>query len=105
MFQAFGFFTHVGTLVSAKGVLVYLPRFDPEQFLSTIQQFKINVMMLVPALMVFFAKSPLLDEYDVSSLKEVFCGAAPLKPSVEDAVKKRFNNGLVVRQVNNANFL
>lgn len=98
MFQAFGFFTHVGTIVSAKGVLVFLPRFEPEQFLNTIQEYKINVVMVVPALMVFLAKSPLFDNYDLSSLQEIFCGAAPLKPYIEESVRKRMNNGVIIRQ-------
>lgn len=37
----------------------------------------------------FFAKHPLVDNYDLSSLETVSCGAAPLSASVEKAVKER----------------
>lgn len=39
--------------------------------------------------MVFLAKSPLVDNYDVSSLKVIWCGAAPLSKESQDAVQKR----------------
>lgn len=44
---------------------------------------------MVPPLMVFLAKHPFVDEYDLSSLVELACGAAPLSKEVEDAVKAR----------------
>jgi 4-coumarate--CoA ligase len=56
------------------------------------------MVFMVPPLMVFLAKSPLVDTYDLSSLREFIVGAAPLKASTELAVKKRIGNNLVVRQ-------
>lgn len=45
--------------------------------------------MLVPPLMVFLSKHPVVDKYDLSSLKEIWCGAAPLSKETQLAVKKR----------------
>lgn len=39
--------------------------------------------------MVLLAKSPLVSKYDLSSVKVIWCGAAPLSKEVEDAVKDR----------------
>lgn len=39
--------------------------------------------------MVLLAKSPLVDRYDLSSLKVIWCGAAPLSKTLEDAVQAR----------------
>lgn len=39
--------------------------------------------------MVFLAKSPIVADYDLSSVKVIWCGAAPLSKEVEDAVKNR----------------
>lgn len=39
--------------------------------------------------MVFLAKHPLIDNYDLSSLSEVLCGAAPLSKETEAAVYAR----------------
>ncbi|XP_063926359.1 luciferin 4-monooxygenase-like [Zophobas morio] len=48
--------------------------FEPDFFLKTIQNHKIEALFLVPTLINFFAKSPLVEKYDLSSVKRVFCG-------------------------------
>ncbi|MDZ7675708.1 MAG: AMP-binding protein [Acidimicrobiales bacterium] len=63
----------------ANGVRVLtMPRFDLEQALTTIQDEKVTWFFAVPPMVLAFAKHPLVDEYDLSSLKTVFSGAAPL---------------------------
>lgn len=48
--------------------------------------------------MVFLAKSPLVDNFDLSSLQVIFCGAAPLSKESEDAVQKRLGIPIIIRQ-------
>lgn len=50
---------------------------------------QVTTLSLVPPLMTFFAKHPSVDNYDLSSLKKVVCGAAPLSPALEKTVKER----------------
>lgn len=71
--------------------IVLLPKFDEHLFLRTIQTYKTNTAFLVPPLLLFLAKSPLVDQYDVSSLVVIACGAAPLSKELGDAVKARLN--------------
>lgn len=66
-----------------------LPKFEEESFLNSIQTYKPTSSFMVPPLMVFLAKHPLVDKYDMTSLKELYCGAAPLSREVEEAVLKR----------------
>jgi acyl-CoA synthetase (AMP-forming)/AMP-acid ligase II len=99
MFHAYAFLTTFSVILTAGCQLVILPKFEDRKFLATIEMYKIGLTFLVPPLMVFLAKSDLVLKYDLSSLKEIVVGAAPLKASTEIAVKKRFNNGLIVRQV------
>lgn len=70
---------------------VFLPKFEEHLFLNTIQKYKTNTAFLVPPLLVFLAKSPLVDKYDLSSLFVIGCGAAPLSKEISDAVKERLN--------------
>lgn len=44
---------------------------------------------MVPPLMVFLAKHPIVDKYDLSSLMVLICGAAPLSRETEDQIKER----------------
>ncbi|KAG4067360.1 hypothetical protein HA402_000351 [Bradysia odoriphaga] len=95
-FHAFGSHSLVGIMIN-KATLVFLPKFEEVSFLRCIETYKTNTMFMVPPLMVFLAKSPVVSEYDTSSIKVIWCGAAPLSKEVEDAVKCRI--GLpIVRQ-------
>lgn len=66
-----------------------MKRFDEETYLKTIQDYKITVLYLVPSLAVILAKSTLLDKYDLSSVVEVGCGAAPLSKKTIETLRKR----------------
>ena len=39
---------------------------------------------VVPPIMVFLAKHPLVDKYDLSSLTDLMCAAAPLSQQLEE---------------------
>lgn len=52
---------------------------------------------LVPPLLVFLAKSPMVDQYDLSSLMVIACGAATLSKELTEAVKTRLNIMAVVQ--------
>ncbi|XP_043274154.1 luciferin 4-monooxygenase [Venturia canescens] len=93
-FHAYAFVSLV-TQVALGVTSVILSRFDPEKFLSTIQEYKIEQLMLVPPLMVFLAKSPLVDRYDLSSIKQIWCGAAPLSENIRHAVSQRLNKPVI----------
>ncbi|KAG7200141.1 hypothetical protein KM043_000579 [Ampulex compressa] len=74
---------------------VVLSRFDEHVFLQTIEKYKIEVLNVVPPIMVFFAKHPLVDQYDLTSVKEIWCGAAPLSENVQKVVATRLNVPLI----------
>src|SRR6266540_3902824 len=58
--------------------LVTMPRFDLEEFLRLIQDYRVTQAFLVPPIILALAKHPLVDKYDLSSLETVLSGAAPL---------------------------
>jgi 4-coumarate--CoA ligase len=60
------------------GKVVTMPRFDLEQFLGLCQEFEIQRGFVVPPVVLALAKHPLVDDYDLSSIKSLFSGAAPL---------------------------
>ena len=98
-FHAFGFLTMVSMTCTTKAVMVVLPKFEEGLFLSCIENYKITFMFLVPPLMVFLAKHPMVDNYDLSSVREIICGAAPLSKEIEDAVKIRLKKkDIYIRQ-------
>jgi 4-coumarate--CoA ligase len=69
--------------------IVTMPRFDLPQFLGLIQDRKVTRAYVVPPIALGLAKHPLVDEYDLSSLRQAFSGAAPLGAELEEACAKR----------------
>ncbi|XP_019931251.3 uncharacterized protein LOC109400026 [Aedes albopictus] len=69
--------------------MVVLPRFEPDLLLRSIQDHKVTMANLVPPLVVFLAKHPSVEQYDLSSLQAVLCGAAPLSMDIELQVVRR----------------
>uniref|UniRef100_T1GTM7 Luciferin 4-monooxygenase n=1 Tax=Megaselia scalaris TaxID=36166 RepID=T1GTM7_MEGSC len=86
--HAYGVFRLFITPVS-KMKLVFLPKFEEKSFLSAIERFKVGSALLVPPLVVWLVKTPLTSKYDLSSMVEISCGAAPLSSQMEEALKKR----------------
>lgn len=98
-FHAFGLTTLTGIISSTAGKIVLLPKFEEGLFLSCIENYRINVLFLVPPLMVFLAKHPMVDSFNLNSMRIIICGAAPLSKEIEQAVYDRMKNKkLTIRQ-------
>jgi acyl-CoA synthetase (AMP-forming)/AMP-acid ligase II len=71
------------------GVVVTLPKFELPEFLRVIAEYKTDRVYIAPPVAVALAKHPIVDNYDLSAMKMLFSGAAPLDEDLADAVKKR----------------
>lgn len=69
--------------------MVTMPRFDLEQFLQIVQEHKATVLNLVPPIILALAKHPSVNNYDVSSIRLIGSGAAPLGLELEKACSER----------------
>jgi acyl-CoA synthetase (AMP-forming)/AMP-acid ligase II len=76
--------------------LVTMPRFDLEQFLAILQDHRVTVAAVAPPIVLALAKHPLVDRFDLSALRIILSGAAPLGAELEEACGKRL--GCVVGQ-------
>ena len=68
---------------------VSLPRFDLEEFLRTMQDHAVTRAYLVPPIVLALAKHPLVDRFDLSKLKSIVSGAAPLSEELANEVTDR----------------
>jgi len=76
----------------ANGVTVIsLPRFDLLQALDLVQEHSITHFFAVPPMILALAKQPVIDNYDLSSLKFVLSGAAPLGADLAEAAASRID--------------
>jgi 4-coumarate--CoA ligase len=77
-FHIYGMQVLMNTGLRAGATIVTLPRFDLEQFLAAHQDHKITRSFVAPPIVVALAKHPIVDDFDLSNVKQVFSGAAPL---------------------------
>tara|TARA_R110002060_G_scaffold24900_1_gene33942 strand:+ start:802 stop:1245 length:444 start_codon:yes stop_codon:yes gene_type:complete len=86
-------FTGIAALIFIpllRGVPMHImQRFDLEQFLSSIQNFKVTIAYVVPPVVLLLAKHPVIDKFDLSSLRMMHSAAAPLTPDLIDMIHKR----------------
>ena len=71
--------------------VVVLPKFDIQLFLQSIARFKINTLYIVPPIIIAMVKNEqLLSKYDLSSVRAIFSGAAPLGREIAESLQKRY---------------
>jgi acyl-CoA synthetase (AMP-forming)/AMP-acid ligase II len=68
---------------------VTMPRFDLAEFLRLVQDHRLTHLYLVPPIVLALARHPLVEQYDLSSVKLVNSGAAPLDETVQRACAER----------------
>jgi len=78
--------------------MVILPKFDPVLYMNCVQKYKINILQVVPPLMLFLGKHPLVSKFDFSSVLEIVTGAAPCGADTMREVEERFTQKITVRQ-------
>ena len=90
-FHIYGMQVLMNEFLSRGATIVTLPRFDLEQALGIIQERRIERFFVVPPIVLAFAKHPMIDQFDLSSLKQVFSGAAPLSAELANEAAARLN--------------
>ncbi|PNS19024.1 4-coumarate--CoA ligase-like 7 [Sphaceloma murrayae] len=66
-----------------------MPRFDIEDFCKFIQRDKITFSYVAPPVVLLLAKHPIVEKYDLSSLRMMNSGAAPLTKELVEALWAR----------------
>ncbi|KAK0401495.1 hypothetical protein QR680_015819 [Steinernema hermaphroditum] len=90
-YHVFGFVL-LQTVMQAGGTAVVMSKFDLELYCKTIEKYTINFIAIVPPILVLLCKSPLVDKYDHSSVKAIFCGGAPSGRELCIDIMKRLPN-------------
>ena len=78
------------------GCVVAMPQFDLEQYLRLTEKYRCPRAYLVPPIALALAKNPIVDQFDLSALKFVTSGAAPMGRELEEGCAARI--GCMVKQ-------
>jgi acyl-CoA synthetase (AMP-forming)/AMP-acid ligase II len=88
------FHSYGQTVVMAAGLrqgatIVTMPRFDLEQYLELSERHRATVAYVAPPVVLALAKHPAVDGYDLSGLRWILSGAAPLDAELAEAAAAR----------------
>jgi acyl-CoA synthetase (AMP-forming)/AMP-acid ligase II len=96
LFHIYGLVVILNKGLCMGATIVTMPRFELEQFLQAVQNHRVTMAHVVPPIVLALTNSPLVDNYDLSSLHSIFSGAAPLGEALTRSFIDRF--GCKVRQ-------
>ena len=75
--------------------VVIMPAFNPSNFLELVQKEQGTHAFMVPTQYIMIMSEPDFDKYDLSSLKILISGGAPLFKETKEQIKKKFKCGLI----------
>lgn len=96
LFHIYGLVVVLNMGLYQGATIVTVPRFELEPFLQLVQDHEVTLTHLVPPIVLALSKNPVVDNYNLSKLKTLFCGAAPLDEHLTRACMQRL--GCDVRQ-------
>jgi acyl-CoA synthetase (AMP-forming)/AMP-acid ligase II len=88
-FHIYGMVVIMNLALYNGATVVTMPRFELEPCLQIIEKYGVTFANVVPPLVLAFAKSPLVEKYDLSRLHTLFSGAAPLSEATARAASAR----------------
>lgn len=95
-FHCYGLVVVMSVTLHVGATLVTIPRFDLAEFLGLIQRYRITGAYVVPPIVLALTKNPLVERFDLTSLRWLVSGAAPLSPELVRGCAGRLR--CVVRQ-------
>jgi 4-coumarate--CoA ligase len=72
-----------------------MQKFEYEPFLRTIQEHKVTHLQIAPPIMVMLSKRPETAKYDLSSVTDILCGAAPLSKELQNEISRKLGCEIV----------
>lgn len=72
--------------------ILIMQKFDIVNLMELVEKHKVTIAAVVPPIVLAIAKSPLVDKYDLSSIRTLMSGAAPMGKELEDTVRAKLPN-------------
>jgi len=95
-FHIYGMVVIMGGALAIGATLISIPRFELESFLQVLQDQRVTLANVVPPIVLALAKHPMVDRFDLSAMRLLFSGAAPLSKTLAQACADRLH--VTVRQ-------
>ncbi|AED94270.1 AMP-dependent synthetase and ligase family protein [Arabidopsis thaliana] len=92
LFHTFGLLNFVLATLALGTTVVILPRFDLGEMMAAVEKYRATTLILVPPVLVTMINKAdqIMKKYDVSFLRTVRCGGAPLSKEVTQGFMKKY---------------
>eukprot|EP01103_Thecamoeba_quadrilineata_P001616 TRINITY_DN11462_c0_g1_i1.p1 TRINITY_DN11462_c0_g1~~TRINITY_DN11462_c0_g1_i1.p1 ORF type:complete len:550 (+),score=118.32 TRINITY_DN11462_c0_g1_i1:18-1667(+) len=95
LFHCYGFQVILNFSVSVAATVVFLPSFSPKEFLAAIEKYQVTTAHVVPPVILVLSKiaesePEFVSRTNLSSLRVMISGAAPLSPEVENSFVSKY---------------
>uniref|UniRef100_A0A0D9VPN8 4-coumarate--CoA ligase n=1 Tax=Leersia perrieri TaxID=77586 RepID=A0A0D9VPN8_9ORYZ len=97
MFHIFGLSVITFAQLQRGNAIVVMSRFDVSSMMEAVQRHRVTHLFCVPPVMIALAKHGRAGKYDLTSLKFIGSGAAPLGKDVMEVVAKKFPDSEIVQ--------
>ncbi|MBM9508614.1 AMP-binding protein [Actinacidiphila acididurans] len=87
--HAFGLIMVMNASLLQGATLVTMPRFDPGAYLKAVEDHEITRLLVVPTIATLLARSPQVDQFDMSTLRMIVSGGAALDPAIAQMCRDR----------------
>ncbi|KAI6881737.1 4-coumarate-CoA ligase [Hortaea werneckii] len=91
LYHAYGQLWSITAAAVTQTPCFYMRAFNYTEWLSHIQNHRITHIQTAPPVLVMLAKRPETEKYDLSSLENILCGAAPLSKELQNEVSEKCN--------------
>jgi acyl-CoA synthetase (AMP-forming)/AMP-acid ligase II len=91
IYHCMGLIIVVANALAQGATVVTMTRFAFEPFLQAMQDHRVTSTVIAPPIALGLARHPAVDAYDLSALRWIGCGAAPLDGQTEEACARRLN--------------
>ena len=89
LYAAYGQLWSIVAAAKNQSPCYYMRTFNYSKWLAHIQNHKITHLQTAPPILVMLAKRPETEKYDISSLVNILCGAAPLSKELQNEVSAK----------------
>jgi 4-coumarate--CoA ligase len=104
MFHIFGLSVITFAQMQRGNSVVVMSRFDMDSVMAAVQRHRVTHLFCVPPVMIALAKVGSVGKYDLSSLRFIGSGAAPLGKDVMEGVAKNFPEAVIAQVIDHSRF-
>lgn len=95
LFHAYGQLWSIMAAAKTDTPVYFMREFQYDCWLANIEKHRITHIQTAPPVLVMLAKRPETDKYDLSSLVNILCGAAPLSKELQNEVSDKLDLKIV----------